>query len=332
MEIRINHLCFGYIKRPLSVVDFSCALKNGEILSLVGGEGAGKTSLLRVVSGLEKQYAGTIFMNGKNAETLSLEERNISYIPSEPVVFMGKSVEKNFEFLFKVLQKEYDESIVKETMQKFGLDVDIKTKMKKLSSAQRKVFTIARAFIKSPTLFLIDDLFKNEKEEDCLFIKNSISTLFKERNTLSSVIMVENNVFHAGKANQYFYFSYGKNTKISGINEIEKNPIDMYALDFFKHFEKDYILYFDGYNYFLKDYELVKKSKNQFEKILKRQIKLDQCFSDIMSKQKLEPETEMQVRVAGVQEFENLSDEILNNLLKSGEIFIFDKNSFTKVI
>lgn len=332
MEIKINHLCFGYIKRPLSVVDFSCEIKNGEIVALVGGEGAGRTSLLRVISGLEKQYAGTMFFDGKNAETLSLEQRNISYIASDPVVFPNKSIRKNFQFLFQTINKEYDEELVCKEMEKFGLPSCLDLKMKKLSSAQRKVFTIVRANIKKPNLILIDDLFQNEKQEDCLLIKNAILLLIDEKTPNTSVILVENALNHLDNATKYFYFSFGKNKAISGLDELKNKPIDKYALEFFNHFEKDYSLFFDGYNYFLKDCEIVKKSKKQYEEVVKRQIKLDQSFSVVLALQKLDIETEMQVTVASVLDFENFSDEILNKNLKSGEIYVFDKNSFTKVL
>lgn len=332
MKLLINHLSFGYIKRPLSVVDFSCELSGGENLALLGGEGAGKTSLLRIISGLEKQYAGTMFFDKKNAELISLEERNFSYIPSDPVIFFNKTIYQNLKFLFDVINKPFDENIAVSVLNKFGIDEPLNTKMKKLSSAKQKVFTLVRCFIKKPQLILLDDLFKDENEEDCIFIKNAILTLFNEKSAQTSMIYVENSKNQLKIANQYFYFSFGKNYKIDDIETLKKNPIDLFACDFFENNKKDYSLMFDGNNYYLLDQEFVYKKNKIVDVKNLRQIKLGANFNYILEKQKLHESEQMEVTVVSFVKIDDLSDEKLNTIAKNNQIFIFDKNTFIKVL
>ena len=66
-------------------------------LVVVGDEGAGKTLLLEIIAGLEKDYDGELFIDGKERKTLNNDSVNISYITSEPVLFKFKTVYKNLE-------------------------------------------------------------------------------------------------------------------------------------------------------------------------------------------------------------------------------------------
>lgn len=332
MKLKINHLSFGYIKRPLSVVDFSCELKSGETLALLGGEGAGKTSLLRVISGLEKQYAGTMYFDDKNAETVSLEERCFSYLPSEPVIFENKTIAQNFQFLFDTLKLPYDENMSLNVLKKFGIEKPLNLKMKKLTSAEKKVFSVVRCFIKKPKLILLDDLFQNENKENCLLVKNAILTLFNEKSASTSLIYVENPKNQLKIANHYFYLSYGKYTKLESIGSLKTKPVDLFSCDFFENFKKDYSLMFDGNNYYLLEKEFVYKKNKLSQVNVIRQIKIDNIFNEELGKQKLNINQQMEAIMVSFEYFDELSDEKLNTLLKNIQIFIFDKNTFTKVL
>lgn len=331
MKIQIDHLSFGYLKRPLSVVDFSCKIKDGEIISILGGEGSGKTSLLRVVSGLEKQFVGKICFDGIDSEKLEISQRKISFIASEPVLLKNKSIKKNLEYFSNVNLISLDDELVQKTFKLFDFNFDLKTKIKKLSSANQKVFTLIRSFFKNPNLVLIDDLFKNENDENIQILKNAILTYVGNKKPQTSVICVENleNLFL--NADQYFYFSFGKTAKIESIKFLKNNPIDLFCAKAFCNFSKSLRLFFDGNNYFLKDQETI-KDKKSFEIIIKRQIKLSDEFKQTLSNQKLEDFQDMAVCLFSEIDFENLKDETINEMLKNNQLFIFDENTFVKII
>lgn len=331
MELTIKHLSFGYIKRPLSVVDFSCTLKNGEIVSIAGGEFAGKTSLLRVISGMEKQYAGSIAINKTDAHFVALENRNISYVPSEPVVLQNKTIFENLKFLGSIIGQNFTKEYLCQTLQKFGLDVDLNLKMKKLSSAQKKVFTLVRSFIKMPDLLLLDDLFKNENAENSRFITNAIKTYFENKNKSTSVIYVENAKNQIGKASQTYYLSFGKCTKLQKLEDLKTNPIDLFAWEYFDCVKKDYDLVFDGYNYYLLDNKVVQNKKQKIVNTL-RQIKLSEDFFKQLEIQNILQGQKVQVQLLAEFDFSNLSDSDINNGIQQHKIFVFDKNTFTKVL
>lgn len=332
MELKIDHLCFGYLKRPLSVVDFSCEIKSPKIISIYGGEGAGKTSLLRVLSGMEKQYAGFIFYNGKNLAGIPLNERNFSFLPSFPVLLENKSIRKNFEFLFETLNRDFDENLAREICEKFSFNFDFKTKIKKLSSADKKVYSLIRTYIKNPDILFLNDLFENENQESCIKIKNAILTLINEKMASKCVFYVENMQNLLNIQNQIVYLSYGRQTDFITQEELKNNPVDLYTFSYFKSFKADYNLCFDGNNFYLRSYEKVKISKKKFEEKIIRQIKLSNALYDALLKQNLAPNQEIEVSLASFEEFENLSDEKINKMMESGKLYMFDKNTFTKII
>lgn len=331
MELTIKHLSFGYIKRPLSVVDFSCALKNGEIISIAGGEFAGKTSLLRVISGIEKQYAGSIMMNKTDANFIALESRNISFIPSEPVFLQNKTIFENLKFLGSIIGQNFTKEYLCQTLQKFGLDIDLNLKMKKLSSAQKKVFTLVRSFLKNPDLLLLDDLFKSENQEEAELITNAIETYFANKNKSTSVIYIENAKNQIGKGSQTYYLSFGKSTKLQKLEDLKTNPIDLFAGEYLDFVKKDYDLMFDGYNYYLMDNEVLQVKKTKTINTL-RQIKLSEDFFKRLEIQNILQGQKISVQLLSEFDFSNLSDSDINRDIKQQKIFVFDKNTFTKVL
>lgn len=332
MKIKISHLCFGYLKRPLSVVDFSCEVKSPSIVSIYGGEGAGKTSLLRVLSGMEKQYAGFIFYDEKNLADIELSQRNFSYIPSDPVLFDNQSIYKNFKFLFDVIGKEFDNDYVVSICNKFDFKFDLKTKMKKLSSADKKVFTLIRSFIKNPDVLFLDDLFINENIENCKKIKNAILLLINEKMASKCVFYVENmqNLLNIGTSIEYL--SYGRQYHFDTLEALKNNPVDFFTYSYFKSIISNYNLFFDGNNFYLRAYKNVAVSRKKYENKLLRQIKLSNSFFEILCNQKLTQNQEIEISLASFEEFENLSDEKINDMIKNNKLHIFDKNTFTKII
>lgn len=332
MKLNIENLSFGYLKRPLSVVDFSCKISDGEIVSIFGGEGAGKTSLLRVLSGLEKQYVGKIIFDKTETSFIPLSERNVSFIPSSPVVMESKTIFQNLEFFFKVNEMEFDIKEVQRFFEIFGFNFELKTKMKKLSRTNQKVFSLIRSCLKKPDLVLIDDLFENENENDCILIKNAILTYLSLKKHNTTVILVENFKNLIEKSNKYFYICFGKSSNFESITDLKTNPIDLFCADAFLKNKKCYSLLFDGYNYFLIDREILPLKKKKFEVIEKRRIKISQDFSCVLEKQKLEINQEMDVCLLSDVFFEELDDAGINKLIADSKIFVFDKNTFVKII
>ena len=248
---KIKNLCFGYIKQPLCLKDINLNLKEGEVACLIGGEGSGKTSLLRVLSGLEKQYFGQILLNEKDIKSIGIENQNFSYLPSEPVFFENKSLLENIKYVFKIKNINCPtEQQILEIFDKFNFNFPLNLKVKKLSKINKKVFSIIRTYFKNPSLILLDDLAYNEKEENNKLIKNAIYTLFKLKNDKISLLYANNCNFDLNLTNKYFYLSNCKIHMLNNFNDIKNNPIDNAVKNYFNYKSKIYNIKKDNNCYY----------------------------------------------------------------------------------
>lgn len=138
-------------------VSFEC--KNGELVALVGPSGAGKTTLMRTIAGLEKPDIGCITFNGdtwldtKKQINLAPQKRNLGYVFQEYTLFPHLTVFKNVAFATKDKKKVAD--LLK------LLDVwHLKDrKPRKLSGGERQRIALAQALAKDPKVLLLDEPF-----------------------------------------------------------------------------------------------------------------------------------------------------------------------------
>lgn len=328
--LEIKNLSFGYIKQPLCIIDLSLKLNNGESLLVLGGDGMGKTSLLKVICGLEKQYVGGIFIDNKELKDISNNQKNISFLPKDPVLLNG-SIKKNLDFLFKTNNVFLEESEIIKIFELFNFKHTFDEKIKKLSLADKKIFTIIRAYIKSAKLVLVDNLLENETEENIVKIKNALNLLF-ELNKNNKVMIAVENLFDEFKFDKILYLSYSKNIFIENIKSLEFNPIDYYSVKYCNFYNKNMLLKNTNGNYFVCEFdkEYDKKRKNVDYKI-KNMIKIG-CFNDFFAKSVgLNDNEFIEITVASKEDFSMLSDDNFNKKLGI-EIFIFDNGTKTRIV
>lgn len=329
--IEVKGLCFGYIKKPLCLVDVSFSVKNGETLLVCGGECSGKTSLLRILAGLEEQYFGKILYDGKDATELK-GKRDISYLPANPVLFENKSVLYNLEYLYKVEgTKPLSEEKLKQIFDKFGLNFDLKTKIKKLSNADKKIFAMLRSFIKNSSIILIDDQFEGESEENILRIKNAILILKHGKNTPKTLILAANSNNGLIDADNYLYLSFSKSYSLKDLH----SPIDLYIYDYSDSISKKYILKNEG-SYYLYNFAFspVLKKKDKPQIIYNDKVKLSDDFIPELKKVCLEKDEEIFVSLASFDkiDLEKIGDTEINKMLKNGTLHLFESDSREKII
>ncbi|MEY8353200.1 ATP-binding cassette domain-containing protein [Lachnospiraceae bacterium 54-53] len=86
MYLKVNGIYYQYDKRDLILEDINLQAKRGEICSIQGDNGCGKTTLLKLIAGLLTPDKGTIMYKNNNADTMSYKEV-MAYIPTEPYIF-----------------------------------------------------------------------------------------------------------------------------------------------------------------------------------------------------------------------------------------------------
>lgn len=137
--------------------DIHFEVTSGELICLIGTSGCGKTTLLRIIAGLEKQTSGQILLNGKLIEATG-RERGMVF--QEPRLFPWLTLEENIGFGIKGRMDKKDlRNIVQELLNMVGLTDFAKAMPNQLSVGMAQRAAIARALAADPLILLLDEPF-----------------------------------------------------------------------------------------------------------------------------------------------------------------------------
>lgn len=140
-------------------VNFS--VKDGELVALLGPSGGGKTTVLRMIAGLEMPTEGDIFIRGQRVNDIKVQKRNIGFVFQNYALFATMSVFKNIAFGLKIKnwKKSDIENRVAELIDLLELKGLEKRFPHQLSGGQRQRVSIARALASKPDVLLLDEPF-----------------------------------------------------------------------------------------------------------------------------------------------------------------------------
>ena len=131
----------------------------GELFSLLGGSGCGKTTLLRMMAGFETPSSGTIYIDGVDMTEVPPYDRPINMMFQSYALFPHMTVEQNVAYGLKrdKIPKDEIKRRVEEILSMVELSDFVKRKPHQLSGGQRQRVALARALVKQPKVLLLDE-------------------------------------------------------------------------------------------------------------------------------------------------------------------------------
>ena len=188
----------------LNNISLSAAI--GEITCLMGSNGVGKTSLLKVLSGNHPSSSGDYFLNNKNVTNFrahQLASLGVGYVPQGRFIFPLLTVEENLMSGFSVLKKE-DQFIPNQIYELFPiLKKMLSRKGGDLSGGQQQQLAIARALITKPKLLLMDEPTEGIQPNIITLIGEVIDYLKSQKNM--AIVLVEQFFDFAFKRADYIF-------------------------------------------------------------------------------------------------------------------------------
>lgn len=137
----------------------SLKLKEGEFVTFLGSSGCGKTTILRIIAGLEHPDSGQILIEGKDMENMGPEKRNVNMVFQNYALFPHMNVEQNIGYGLKIkgVAKDEIKKRVKEMLKLVQLEGFESRKPSAMSGGQRQRVAIARALVNNPRVLLLDE-------------------------------------------------------------------------------------------------------------------------------------------------------------------------------
>ncbi len=145
------------------VEDFNLVVADGELLVLVGGSGSGKSTILRMVAGLEDVTSGTIRIDDRDVTALAPRERDVAMVFQDYGLYPHMSARENLSLglrLRKIPPQEIERRVVWAAGM-LGLAPLLDRKPKELSGGQRQRVAMGRAMVREPKVFLFDEPLSN---------------------------------------------------------------------------------------------------------------------------------------------------------------------------
>lgn len=204
MPISIKNLSFKYSKNLNNVVDdLSLTIEDSSIMVLLGLNGCGKTTLIKLLAGLLPADAGSIEYDGVDIKNISIRDRSkkFSYVPQKTYVaddfFVRDYLTYGFVNVLKFYETPTEDQMkkVEELSEELGISHLLDKKMGKISGGERQIVTIASCLLQDTPIILLDE------PTSALDLKNQnkVLSLLKDvaANKHKTIILSSHNPNHA---------------------------------------------------------------------------------------------------------------------------------------
>lgn len=190
MRVEIENLTKKYGDRTVLNID-NLIFEEGKITGVTGPNGSGKTTLLNIIGGIDAEYNGNVYYNGKNLDNET--KRNMTYLFQKPYLFR-RSVYENIAYPLKLRDYANDKTISLTNAIMENLEIeDLKDlKAHKLSGGESQKVALARALVFKPKLLLLDEPTSNIDPESIKILEREILRFNKETN--ATIIIITHNM------------------------------------------------------------------------------------------------------------------------------------------
>jgi multiple sugar transport system ATP-binding protein len=215
-ELTLNSVVKHYGRKASAAInDLNLEVGDGEIVALLGPTGSGKTTVLRLIAGLESCSQGEIKIGSKVVNGVRPKDRRIGFAFSGCALYPALTVRENLALNLtarRASKKEIEQRIA-ETAERFGIETLLDRKPAALSAADKLRVNIARAIIRRPSLLLVDEpldrldgmvhvLVRTEIKR--LFIETGLTTVIATRSPEDAMALADRvAVLSSGNIQQY---------------------------------------------------------------------------------------------------------------------------------
>ena len=226
LEIKDLRVHYGKIE---AIKGVSVVVNQGEIVSLIGANGAGKTTILKTISGLRPVSSGQIIFDGEEINKIPAHDRvglGISQVPEGRGIFPGMTVLENLE-MGKFFRKDRQAEMAEDLERAFHLFPRLKERIGQaggtLSGGEQQMLAIGRALMARPKVLLLDEPSMGLAP---MMIQNIFNIITEINNSGTTILLVEQNAQQAlQRAHRAYVLETGKVVKEAKASDLLNDPV-----------------------------------------------------------------------------------------------------------
>jgi ATP-binding cassette subfamily B protein len=235
-RIRFEHVSFAYNPDAMVLEDVDLTIEPGETVAFVGATGAGKSTMAKLITRFYDPTAGRVLIDGYDLRdvTLGSLRRQLGVVPQEPFLFAG-TIRDNISFARPGAPDDEVWEAVRSTgltelvnRMPYGLDTIVHERGQSLSSGERQLIALARAFMAQPRVLVLDEATSNLDLQSETLIEAALDVLLQQR----TAVLIAHRLSTAMRADRIVVVDNGRLAEVGSHDELVAQGgmyADMYA-------------------------------------------------------------------------------------------------------
>lgn len=175
VSLSVKHLSKQYSQSDFVIDDLSFDCEEGQIVGLIGENGAGKTTILTILAGLDDRKKGILF-NNKQADDYFFKNK-VGFLPEKLYLYDYLSIKENIQFVSRVRNLDLEQDKLNGLLERLNLQDHYDSSIGSLSKGMRKKFEFIITTLHSPDLLLLDEPFDGLDPKQMIVMKEMLDDL-----------------------------------------------------------------------------------------------------------------------------------------------------------
>lgn len=220
--------------------DLSLSVEEGEFFVVLGPSGTGKSTLLKLIVGIEQPTSGSIYIDGKDVTLLPPNRRNLAMVFQNYALYPNMNVLNNIAFPLRMHHIGNITQRVREVAAKLNISEILGKRVNQISGGQQQRVALARAMVRNPSMFLLDEPLSNLDARARFSARSELKRLQQELKQ-TFVFVTHDQKEAEALGDRVAVLNKGQFQQIAPYKELYENPATAWVGDFVGDFPMNFV-------------------------------------------------------------------------------------------